>query len=154
MGVSRKGSRLGGMTFLGYLLESGFFGRLYPINPQAKKIRGIHAYPNLSSLPEVSELAIVCVAAPHVPSVLEDCARNGPKHIHILTAGFKETRTEEDEKLEKRIASIANREALLIMGPPNCMGPYCPSSRLTAWGAIPGRAGYRGVISQSGGIAQ
>ncbi len=153
VGVSREASHLGGMSFLSYLLDGGFPGRLYPINPQAKKIGGLRAYPSLTSLPEVPELAIVCVPAPHVPSVLEECAQNGLKHIHILTAGFKETGTEEGERLEEQIAAIARERGLLIMGP-NCMGPYCPSSRLTAWGAIPGRAGHLGVISQSGGITQ
>lgn len=153
VGVSKRASSLGGMSYLNYLLDGGFPGRLYPINPRASEIRGLRVYPSLTSLPEVPELVIICVPAAQVPPVLEECARIGLKHIYILSAGFRETGTEEGRCLEEQIATIARQEGLLIMGP-NCMGPYCPSSRLTMWGAIPGRNGELGIISQSGGITQ
>ena len=96
---------------------------------------------------------MVCVAAAHVPAVLEECGRIGLRHIHILTSGFKEIGTEKGRQLEEQIAFIAKEKGLLIIGP-NCMGPYCPASGLTAWGAIPGAPGPLGVISQSGSITQ
>src|SRR4030067_1614937 len=126
---------------------------LYSINPKATEISGLPAYPNLSSLPVVPDLAMVCVAASHVPAVLEECGRIGLRHIHILTSGFKEIGTKEGRELEEQIASIAKKKRLLIIGP-NCMGPYCPASGLTAWGATPGASGPLGVISQSGSITQ
>jgi acyl-CoA synthetase (NDP forming) len=153
VGVSQSLSRLGGISFLRKLQEAGFPGTLYPINPKATEIRGLPAYPNLSSLPVVADLAMVCVAAAHVPAVLEECGRIGLRHIHILTSGFKETGTEEGRQLEDQIAFIAKGKGLLVIGP-NCMGPYCPASGLTAWGAIPGAPGPLGVISQSGFITQ
>ncbi len=153
VGVSRSTLSFGGMSFLRKLLENGFPGRLYPINPKAEEIMGLRAYPSISSLPEVPDLATVCVSAPMVPAVLEECARIGLRHIHILSAGFRETGTEEGIKLEERIAAIARENDLLVMGP-NCMGPYCPSTGLTAWGAIPGQDGPLGIISQSGAITQ
>ena len=135
------------------LQEAGFLGPLYPINPEATEIRGLQAYPNLSSLPVVPDLVMVCVAAAHVPAILKECHRIGVRYIHILTAGFKEIGTEEGRQLEEEIASIAKQDGLLVIGP-NCMGPYCPASRLTAWGAIPGASGPLGIISQSGAITQ
>jgi acyl-CoA synthetase (NDP forming) len=153
VGVSRSTLSFGGMSFLMKLVDSNFPGRLYPINPNAGEILGIRAYPSISSLPEVPDLAIVCVSAPMVPDVLEECARIGSRYIHILSAGFKETGTEEGRELEERMATIARENDLLVMGP-NCMGPYCPSSGLTAWGAIPGLDGSIGIISQSGAITQ
>jgi len=153
IGVSRNTFSLGGLSYLTYLQESRFAGPLYPINPSAEEILGIKAYAGLTGLPRVPDLAIVCVAANRVPSVLEECARVGVTHIHILTAGFSETGTKEGKTLEEEIAAIARKAGLLIMGP-NCMGPYCPSARLTAWGARPGLDGPLGVISQSGGITQ
>jgi len=66
---------------------------------------------------------------------------------------FKETGTEEGRHLEGQIASIAKGNGLLVIGP-NCMGPYCPASGLTAWGAIPGARGPLGIISQSGFLVQ
>lgn len=153
VGVSSTNLEFGGASFLAKLKESGFAGGLYPINPKAKEIMGLKAFPDLSSLPLTPELAMVCVPARHVPSVLDECSRIGLRHIHILTSGFKETGTAEGIRLEKEIASIAEEKNLFIMGP-NCMGPYCPSSGLTAWGAIPGISGPVGIISQSGGITQ
>ena len=153
VGVARSGFSFGGMSFLQKLQEAGFHGTLYPINPKATEIRGLRAYPSLSSLPVVADLAMVCVAAAHVPAVLKECGRIGLRHIHILTAGFKEIGTEEGRQLEEEVASIAKGEGLLVIGP-NCMGPYCPASGFTAWGAIPGARGPLGVISQSGAITQ
>lgn len=153
VGVTRTKFVFGGISFLVKLREDGFPGRLYPINPKADEIQGIKAYPSISSLPEVPDLVTVCVAAPHVPALLDECGRIGARHIHILTSGFKELGTEDGRLLEERIAAIARQYGLLIIGP-NCMGPYSPTAGLTAWGAIPGAKGPLGVISQSGSITQ
>jgi acyl-CoA synthetase (NDP forming) len=153
IGASTGGYKLGGTSFLLKLQEGGYSGKLYPINPKAQEIAGLKAYPDVLALPEVPDLAMVCVSAKYVHSVLEQCAGIGLRHIHILTSGFSETGLEEGRKLEAQIAAVATKNNLLIIGP-NCMGPYCPSARLTAWGAIPGLNGSIAIISQSGGLTQ
>lgn len=153
IGVSRKSLSFGGTSFLDHYIRAGYAGRLYPINPNATDIFGLKAYPSLASLPEVPDLVMIAVQADHVPALLEECARLSISHIHVLTSGFSEIGTEEGRQLEKKIAAIAEEHHLLVMGP-NCMGPYCPSSHLTAWGATPGLDGHLGIISQSGGITQ
>jgi acyl-CoA synthetase (NDP forming) len=153
VGVPKGDYRFGGISFLTRLLESEFKGRIYPINPKTGEILGLKAYPSLSSLPEVPDLVMVSVPAPKVPAVLEECSQIGQRHIHIISAGFRETGTHEGRALEEQIASISRENGLLVIGP-NCMGPYCPKSGLTAWGAIPGMKGPLGIISQSGGITQ
>ena len=153
VGVPRKDYRFGGLSYLGKFKEYGFPGRLYPINPNATEILGFKVYPDLSSLPEVPDLAIICLTARHVPKILEECARIGLRHIHILSSGFKEMGTEEGDTLEQQVTAISNENGLLVIGP-NCMGAYSPSGRLTPWGAIPGMSGSLGIISQSGGLAQ
>lgn len=153
VGVSTGDYKFGGTSFLMKLQEGGFAGKLYPINPRAQEIRGLKAYPDLASLPVVPDLAIVCVAARLVPGILIDCARIGLRQIHILTSGFRETGLAEGKLLEQQIVAIAKDKGLSIIGP-NCMGPYCPSAGLTAWGAIPGLSGSVGIISQSGGLTQ
>jgi acyl-CoA synthetase (NDP forming) len=153
VGVSRKIGAFGGALFLRRYREAGFGGALYPIHPEADEIDGIRAYPNLSSLPEVPGLVILAVKAELVPSVLGECARIGARHIHIFASGFSEIGTREGRELEERIKAIARQNGLLVIGP-NCMGPYCPSSGLAAWGAMPGKPGPVGVISQSGAITQ
>ncbi len=153
VGVSRSSRSFGGLSFLARLVNSNFKGSIYPINPKADEVKGLKAWPDLASLPEKPDLVIVAVPAPRVPAVLEECFRLGIRHIHILSAGFGELGTEEGRRLEKTVASIGREKGLFIMGP-NCMGPYCPSVGLTAWGGIPGLDGSVGIISQSGGITQ
>ncbi len=153
IGVSREAMSFGGTSFLHHYQEAGYAGRIYPINPKASEVLGLKAYPDLASLPEVPQLAMVAVKADFVPATLKECARAGIKYVHVLTAGFSEIGTPEGRELERQIAAIAEERGLLLMGP-NCMGPYCPSVRLTAWGAVPGRDGHLGVISQSGGVTQ
>ena len=153
VGVPRNDYRFGGLSYLNKFKEYGFPGKLYPINPKATEISGLKAYSDLSSLPEVPDLAIICVTARLVPKILEECARIGLRHIHILSSGFKEIGTKEGDILEQRVTAISEENGLLVIGP-NCMGPYSPSGRLTPWGAIPGMSGSLGIISQSGGLAQ
>jgi acyl-CoA synthetase (NDP forming) len=153
VGVSRRAGAFGGAVFLRKYREAGFKGALYPVHPEAGEIDGLRAYPSLSSLPQVPGLVIVAVKAELVPSVLEECARIGARHVHVFASGFSEIGTREGADLERRVAEIAKEKALLVIGP-NCMGPYCPSTRLTAWGAVPGMPGPVGVISQSGGLTQ
>jgi len=153
IGVSREAVSFGGTSFLHHYLQAGYPGRLYPINPKASEVLGLAAYPSLSSLPETPDLVMIAVRADLVPAALMDCAKRGVRYVHVLTAGFAETGTEEGRQLEAQVAAIAAKHGLLIMGP-NCMGPYCPSVHLTAWGGVPGRDGSLGVISQSGGVTQ
>jgi len=153
VGASTGEYRFGGTSFLRKLQECGFPGRLYPVNPKAREVSGVKAYPDLPSLPEVPDLAMVSVPARYVPSVLEQCAAMGLTHVHILTSGFKELGTEKGVALEREVERISREAGLLVMGP-NCMGPYCPGSGLTPWGAIPGMNGPLGVVSQSGVLTQ
>lgn len=153
VGVPREGYRFGGLSFLKKLLAAGYPGALYPINPNADEILGVRAYPDLKALSRVPDLAMVAVAAERVLQVLEECVGIGLTHIHILTSGFKELGAPEGADLERRLGDLSRKAGLMVIGP-NCMGPYSPASRLTAWGAIPGMNGPLGIISQSGGITQ
>ena len=153
IGVSRGGSGLGGASYMKKLLDSGFSGKLYPINPKGGETHGLKIYPDLFALPETPDFGIVCIAARYIPQTLQACAANGLKHIHILTSGFSELGTKEGIDLEMQLSDIAKENELMVVGP-NCMGTYCPAVHLTAWGEIPGFSGPVGIISQSGGITQ
>lgn len=153
IGVSQSGMSLGGATYMKKLLESKYNGKIYPINPKGGEIYGFRIYPDLHSLPETPDFAIVCIGAARVPGILKDCAAIGLRHIHLLTSGFSELGTREGIELESQITAISKENNLMVVGP-NCMGTYCPGAHLTAWGAIPGFSGPVGIISQSGGITQ
>ena len=111
------------------------------------------AYPNISALPEVVDLIIVCVPASVVPSVLEECNRKGVRNVHVLSSGFKELGTQEGKRLEEEVQRQALKGQLNVIGP-NCMGPYVPASRLMLWGQIPAAPGSLAFLSQSGTLTQ
>ena len=153
IGISRTSGGLGGRFFLESLQRAGFPGRIYPIHPSAREICGLPAYADISALPEAVDLIIVCLPAPSVPSVLEECGRKGVRNVHILSSGFKELGTPEGMRLEEEIQRQALKSQLNVIGP-NCMGPYVPASRLMLWGQIPAAAGSFAFLSQSGTLTQ
>ncbi len=137
----------------GCIVDYGYSGRLYPINPKATEISGNKAYPDLSSLPESVDLVILSIPAVAVPETLKECARTGNKNIHIFTAGFKETDEPAGIRLQKEIEEIAGENDLRVIGP-NCMGVFTPKSRLVTWVKPPEKVGRVAFLSQSGGNAQ
>lgn len=153
VGVSRTYRGLGGQFFFKNLQRAGYAGRIYLINPTAREINGYPVYPGIAALPEAVDLAIVCVPARFVPTVLEECARKGIQNVHILTSGFKELGTDEGIQLEKELKREAVKGQLNVIGP-NCMGPYAPASRLMLWGQIPASSGCLAFLSQSGTLSQ
>ncbi|MBM4330223.1 MAG: hypothetical protein FJ117_03180 [Deltaproteobacteria bacterium] len=153
VGISRTYTGLGGQFFLRNLQRAGYPGRIFLINPTAGEINGIPAYSSLAALPESVDLAIICVPAQFVPSVLNECRLKGILNVHILTSGFKELGTPEGIRLEKEIEQIALKGRINVIGP-NCMGPYAPASRLMLWGQIPASSGSLAFLSQSGTLTQ
>jgi len=135
VGISRTYSGLGGQFFLRNLQRAGYSGRIYLINPTAREIGGLPAFPDIAALPEAVDLAILCIPAQAVPSTLQECAHKGIRNIHILSSGFKELGTPEGFRLENEVRQVAEQNQLHIIGP-NCMGPYAPASRLMLWGQI------------------
>lgn len=137
----------------GCIVEYGYSGRLYPINPKADEIQGWKAYPSISALPEPVDLVILSIPAPAVPETLRECAATGNRNIHIFTAGFKETGEPEGLRLHQEIEEIARENDLKVIGP-NCMGVFVPGNRIATWVKPPESVGGVAFLSQSGGNAQ
>jgi acyl-CoA synthetase (NDP forming) len=138
------------LTFLEGLLEIGFDRPLYLVNPKGGEIRGHKVYASLKDVPGNVDYVIGLVNAQIAPRLVEECADKGVKAIHFCTAGFSETGEEERIKLENELAEIAREKGIRILGP-NCMGIYCPQSRLSYSPEFPKESGPVGVLSQSGG---
>ncbi|OGN97853.1 MAG: hypothetical protein A2Z77_02235 [Chloroflexi bacterium RBG_13_51_36] len=138
------------LTFLEGLLEIGFDRPLYLVNPKGGEIKGHKVYTSLRDVPGNVDYVIGLVNAQIAPRLVEECADKGVKAIHFCTAGFSETGEEERIKLENELAEIARKKGIRILGP-NCMGIYCPQSRLSYSPEFPKESGPVGVISQSGG---
>jgi acyl-CoA synthetase (NDP forming) len=144
-------SRAGG-GFLRRILDFGFQGAIYPINPQAQEILGLRAYPRVSAVPDVVEYAIVSVPPHLVPAALEDCAAAGVKAVHIYTSGFGESEEPHGMRLQQEVVRIARAGGVRLIGP-NCMGIYSPRGRLTYIDGVSPEQGVIAIVSQSGGFA-
>src|SRR5690349_18690053 len=140
-----------GRTILWNLITNPFGGTVYPINPKRSNILGIRAYPDIKSLPEPVDLAVIVTPAQSVPGVIRDCVAAGVKGAIVISAGFKE-RGPEGVELERQILEYARAGNMRLIGP-NCLGVMRPMSGLNATFAnAMARTGNIGFISQSGAL--
>ena len=140
-----------GQLFLQALLDPGYDGRIYPVNPKADEILGLPCYPSVTSLPEAVDLAIIVVPAEVATSVVAECAEKGVKAAVVFTAGFSELATEEGRAREAELLTAARRGPLSLVGP-NCMGVYVPKSGLGSFPGMPSEQGPIAFVSQSGSL--
>lgn len=140
-----------GAAVMRNLVEGGFPGAVYPINPRRSSVWGLQAYNDLQSAPSPVDLAIVATPMETVPSIIKECGATGVAGAVILSAGGRET-GEEGRRLEHKIAREAAAAKVRIIGP-NCLGFICPGAKLNASFAAhmpqPGRLAF---ISQSGAL--
>ena len=135
------------------LLVGDFSGTVYPVNPRARAICGVPAFPALLSVPEPVDLAVVAVPAAAVPGVIDEAASAGVRAVTIITAGFGET-GRSGAAVETELLSVARRHGMRIVGP-NCLGVMNtdPGIRMNATFAplepLPGRLA---LVSQSGAV--
>ena len=154
VGISAEGSVWSspGQRYLAALLEYGFKGKIYPINPRGGEILGLKVYANIRDIPELVDYVISCVPALATPQLIKDCAAKGVKVVHFFTSGFSETGTEEGKQLESEICSLAYQGGIRVIGP-NCMGVYCPKTNFTYRPTFAEESGSVAFICQSGGNA-
>ena len=107
VGASNRPESVGNAIFKNILL-GGFAGTLYPVNPKAPSICGVHSYTSVSAIPDEIDLALIIVPAGVVPDVLEECGRKGVRGAVVVSAGFKEVGPE-GAALEKKAVEIARR---------------------------------------------
>jgi acetate---CoA ligase (ADP-forming) len=119
VGASRDPASIGNKIVC-YLHENGFRGQLYPINPSAKEIAGLMAYPSTSAIGKNIDLAIVSVPAPKVLTVIEDCHRASVKVVVVISAGFAEAGVSGKEMELELVRKV--REYGMRMVGPNCFG--------------------------------
>ncbi len=114
IGASRHPEKIG-YQVVKNLLDSGFpRDKIFPVNPRAKEILGLKAYPTILDVPEPVDLAVIVVPAPIVPRVLEEAGKKGVKAAAIITSGFKEIGNVE---AERRLVEIARKYGMRILGP-------------------------------------
>jgi len=143
----------GGYQFTRFLIDHGFQGKLYLVNPTSSEILGLKVYPRLTEIPESSvDYVISCIPADGVLSLLEDCGKKNVKLVHLFTARLKETGRDKETKLQFEILEKARNLGIRILGP-NCMGIYYPKLGLSFNHELPRESGPVGGFFQSGGGA-
>ncbi len=134
------------------LVDFGYKGKIYPINPKAREIRSLKAYANIGDAPDPVDYAILNIPARTAPRALRDCVAKGVKFVHCYSAGFGEEGSAEGKRLESEMSRIITGTGTRLLGP-NCMGIYCPESGLTFGDDFPKTEGRIAVVSQSGAEA-
>ncbi len=150
IGASTSPAKLG-YTVLANVIESGFRGNIYPINPKASQIYGYKTYPSVMDLPEVPDLAVVVIPYNHVPNAMRECGEKGIKAVVVISAGFREASVEGMER-ELEVIEIAKKYDIRVIGP-NCLGiidTYTPINATFAAGTPP--QGTISFMSQSGAL--
>lgn len=150
IGASAESNKVGNII-LGNIIESGFQGPLYPINPRYPEIMGLKCYPRVIDVPGPVEMAVVVVPAKFVLQVMEECGQKGVRAAVVISAGFKEVGLE-GAKLERQLGEIAHRYGMRVVGP-NCLGLVNTHHHLNATFAQEApREGNIAISSQSGAI--
>ncbi len=150
IGASENPQKLG-YQVLANLVQSGFKGKIYPINPKASEILGITCYPSVLDVPGPVDLVTIVVPNKFVASVLDEAGRKGAQGAIIITAGFREAGGE-GIKMEQELLEIARRYGMRIIGP-NCLGvidTFVPMNASFAAGTP--EAGSIAFMSQSGAL--
>jgi acyl-CoA synthetase (NDP forming) len=151
VGASDKPSARG-YSFTQHLLDYGYRGKIYPVNPKYSEILGMRAHGSLREIPGDVDYVISCVPAPEVIKMLEDCSHKGVKAVHLFTARFSETGRREAAELEEEVLKQARSAGIRLIGP-NCMGLYYPREGISFAYDLPKEPGSVGLISQTGGGA-
>ncbi|MCL6557990.1 MAG: CoA-binding protein, partial [Firmicutes bacterium] len=119
VGASKKPGKVG-HSIVKNLIESGYAGKIYPVNPGEDEIEGLKSYPSVTAIPETVDLAVIAVPAAKTLDVAKECGEKGVKNLVVVTAGFKEI-GKEGLDLEKELVATCQHYGMRMLGP-NCVG--------------------------------
>jgi acyl-CoA synthetase (NDP forming) len=152
IGASRTPRSIG-YEIVASLVRCGFTGPVYPVNPAARAIGSLPAWPDVAALPEVVDQAIVVVPAAAVLTVARQCAERGVRGLIVISAGFREIGSD-GEARERELTALVRANGMRMIGP-NCMGVLNADPAVSMNGTffpnLPpfGRAAF---VSQSGAL--
>jgi len=149
VGASADPAKRGYKAMVG-LINGGYRGHIYPINPKADYILGVQAWPSLTEMPGRPELALLCTPAASVPALIAECGRRRVKGAVILASGFGET-GEEGAALEAQMMDIARAHGVRIIGP-NTSGMFNLHHQINLLALDNVKPGDIGIVSQSGNM--
>jgi acetyltransferase len=152
VGASRHPGKIG-YEILRNLIVNEYQGILYPVNPNARSIHGIRAYPTVGDIPDPIDLAVIAVPADLAIAAAEECGQKGVRALVVITAGFREVGGAGIER-EDRLLRICREHGMTMIGP-NCMGVINthPEIRMDAtFAPTPPLPGGISLVTQSGAL--
>ena len=154
VGASTKELHIGNRVIKN-LIDFGYKGEIYPINPKADEIHGLKAYKSILDVPGAVDVAHMVIPAKFVPMAFEDCGKKGVKHIIINSGGFSEV-GEAGAAIEKAFMEVARKYDMRVFGP-NCQGIINSDPAVRAYCnftfTFPD-VGHISIVALSGGVAE
>lgn len=148
VGASDQEGKIGN-SVMKNLVNGGYAGEIYPINPKADEILGRKCYASVSDIPGEVDVAVFAIPAKFVAGALTECGEKGVPAAVMIPSGFAETGNQE---LQDEIVEIAHRYNIRMLGP-NIYGYYYTPQNLCATFCTPYDVkGGVALTSQSGGI--
>ena len=150
IGASERESSLGNVLMRN-MLDAGYKGKLFAINPKHEKVHGVACYKSVEDVPQRLDLVVIAVRAEKAPALMDACGRAGVKAAILLSAGFSEAGPR-GALLERQVIEAAHRHRIRLLGP-NCLGIMRPQLGVNATFAhASALKGSIGLISQSGAL--
>jgi len=152
IGASRTPGTLGNTLFRN-ILQGGFKGVLYPVNPSADVVASVKAYPSILDVPGEVDLAIIIVPAKSVHHVVQQCGRKGIWGVVVISSGFGETGAKGMDR-QKKLVDTAQDYGMRLVGP-NCMGIMNTNPEINmnaTFSSVSPPPGNIALCSQSGGF--
>ncbi|MCE9640106.1 MAG: CoA-binding protein, partial [Betaproteobacteria bacterium] len=155
IGASPDTTRIGGQP-IPILLDCGYAGGIYPVNPKYQKIGDLACYASIANVPQPCDLALVAVAGRLVPDVIRQCGKAGIAFATVFSAGFREVGVE-GIALETELKAAVAESGVRAIGP-NCIGTMNLVDRVYCGFGVgfknPNlKKGPVAFVSQSGGFA-
>lgn len=154
IGASRRPGSIG-RQIVANLIQGGFQGPVYPVNPKAEVVLSVPAFASVKAIPGPVDLAVLVVPPEVVLAVAEQCGKKGVKGLVVITAGFREIGGVGIER-EAQLRRIADRYGMRVVGP-NCMGilntqpEFACNASFSAAQPLPGSVA---MVSQSGALGE
>jgi len=151
IGASNRLSSIGAVLAKN-LLSSGYTGPVMLINPRHDKIYGKQCYPDVASLPETPELAVIATPLSTVLELITNLGMRGTRAVIITSASFSKLDDKHGKAMKNALVDVAQQYHIRIIGP-NCLGILLPHIGLNAsFSHINSAKGKLAFVSQSGGI--
>ena len=144
IGASRRPGTVG-RSVLENIKSGGYAGSIYAVNPNAIEIAGVPCFPDVASLPDAPDLALLAVPPAEVIDAADACGRRGARGLVVFAAAV-------DAAAGAALLAVCRRYGMRLIGP-NCFGIAVPSIGLDATFAAANPApGTAGLVMQSGGL--